>query len=342
MSQEWNNQTGSNPEQQPQQPRQTPVQPASTYQPQAGSGAPAGRPKRNNTWIYAGIIALLLGTNVYLFMNKNKITDQREAAIVERDSAVTSRDALSTEYQAAIARLDQLNTTNDQLNNEIKDKDGDLQKLRNELQGIMGKQRRSESDNAKAKALIAKLNSKVSSYESRITALEGQNRELTSQNLTLSEEKEKIASENTGLQQKIKLGAVLHASNIRMEAINMRRHNTKETETTRARKTDLLRVVFDIDENRIAESGSKELLLRITSPDGRMLSNAAYGSGVTTTEDGQQLSYTLARQINLTTNTPVRNVSVDWNQESDYQRGTYAIEIYNAGFRIGGGSVTLK
>ncbi len=339
MSQEWNNPTGNTPDD---KPKPTSSQPATTYQPNTTSTTPAGRPKRNNTWIYAGIIALLLGTNIYLFMNKNEIADQRQTAIVERDSAITTRDALSTEYQAAITRLDQLNTTNSQLSDEIKDKDGDLQKLREQLKGIMGKQRRSESDNAKARELIDQLNSKVTSYESRIAALEGENKELTTKNTTLTEEKEQVITENTGLQQKVKLGAVLHASNIRMEAINLRRGGKKEDHTSKAKKTDMLRVVFDIDENRIAESGSKELLLRITAPDGRLLSNAAYGSGVTTTEDGQQLSYTLSRQVNLVTNTPVRDVAVDWNQDSDYQRGTYAIEIYNAGFRIGGGSVTLK
>ena len=275
-------------------------------------------------------------------MNKNKIAEQHQTAVTERDSAVTSRDALSTEYQAAIARLDQLNTTNAQLNNEIKDKDGSLQKLREQLQGIMSKQRRTDADNAKARQLIAQLNSKVAGYETRIAELEGQNRELTAQNTTLTDEKNQVVSENTGLQQKVKLGAVLHASNIRMDAINLRRNGSKESGTSKARKTDMLRVIFDIDENRIAETGPKEVLLRITGPDGRLLSNAAYGSGVTTTEDGQQLSYTLAKQVTLTTNTPVRNVTVDWNQDADYQRGTYAIDIYNSGFRIGGGSVTLK
>lgn len=339
MSQESNNPMGSTPQQQPQG---TPGQPASTYQPQGSGTTPAGGPKRNNTWIYAGIIALLLGTNIYLFMNKNKIAEQHQTAVAERDSAVTSRDALSTEYQAAIARLDQLNTTNAQLNNEIKDKDGSLQKLREQLQGIMSKQRRTEADNAKARQLIAQLNSKVAGYETRIAELEGENRDLTAKNTTLTDEKNQVVSENTGLQQKVKLGAVLHASNIRMDAINLRRNGSKETGTSKARKTDMLRVIFDIDENRIAESGPKEVLLRITGPDGRLLSNAAYGSGVTTTEDGQQLSYTLAKQVSLTTNTPVRNVTVDWNQDADYQRGTYAIDIYNSGFRIGGGSVTLK
>lgn len=339
MSQEWNNTSGENNPQQ--DPKPTSSTPASTYQPQSGTGN-SSRPRKNNTWIYIGIIAVLLAFNIFLFLNNNKKSEQRDAALIERDSANNSRDALNTEYQAAIARLDQLNTTNAQLNNEIKDKDGSLQQLRSQLQALMKKEKKTEAEVARAKALIAELNRKVDGYEARIAELEGENRSLTEQNTSLTAEKEQIKTENTGLQEKVRLGAVLHASNIRMEAINLKRNGSKEVGTARARKTDMLRVIFDIDENRIAESGNKELLLRITAPDGRLLSNAAYGSGVTTTEDGQQLSYTIAKQVNLTTNTPVRNVSVDWNQESDYQKGTYAIEIYNSGFRIGGGSVTLK
>lgn len=335
MSQEWNNPAGNNPQQQPNQP-------ASTYRPQNSSAAPAGRPQRNNTWIYLGVIAVLLGACIYLFVSRNNTIQEVTTVSGQRDSAVASRDNLNTEYQAAIARLDQLNTTNAQLSNEIKDKDGELQRMRTELQGIMSKQNRSAADNEKARALIAKLNAKVASYEERIAQLEGENRELTAQNTTLSEEKQKITEENTGLQQKVKLGAVLHASNIRMEAINLKRGGKKEVETSKAKRADLLRIVFDIDENRIAEGGAKEIFVRITAPDGRLLSNAAYGSGITTLDDGQQLSYTASKQVSLVQNTPVKDVKIDWNQDSDYQRGTYAIDIYNAGFRIGGGSVSLR
>jgi predicted nuclease with TOPRIM domain len=284
----------------------------------------------------------LLGACIYLFVSRKNTIQQVVTVSDQRDSAISSRESLNTEYQAAIARLDQLNTTNAALSNEIKDKDGELQRMRSELQSIMSKERRSEADNARAKALIAKLNTKVASYEERIATLEGENKQLTAQNTSLSEEKQKITDENTGLQQKVKLGAVLHASDIRMEAINLKRHGSKEVETSKAKKADMLRVIFDIDENRIAESGTKEIFLRITGPDGRLLSNAAYGSGVTTLDDGQQLSYTLSKQVSLVQNTPVKGIVADWKQDSDYQRGTYAIDIYNAGFRIGGGSVTLR
>lgn len=333
MSQEPNNQSGNIPSQRPDQP-------ASTYRPQSGNTGNA--PKRSNTWIFLVIIAALLGACVYLFVTRNTVTEQRDTMQVDRDSAVNTRDALNTEYQAAIARLDQLNTTNDQLNNEIKDKDGELQKLRGDLKSIMSKDKKTAADYEKARQLIAKLNTRVSSYESRIAELEGQNQELTTQNTALNDENTRVSGENTNLSKQVKLGAVLHASNIRLEAINLKRGGKKEVETSKAKRTDLLRVKFDIDENRIAENGGKEIFLKITAPDGRLLSNAAYGSGVTTMDDGQQLSYTLSKNVNLTTNTPVRDVVVDWNQDSDYQRGTYAIELYNGGFRIGGGSVVLK
>lgn len=324
MSEELNN-PAENPQKQPQNP-------ASTYQPITTT--PPSNPKKNYTWVYLGIIALLLGTNVYLYMNKNKIASEKQEAVVTRDSVITSRDELNTEYQAAITRLDQLNTTNNQLSNEIKDKDGALQKMRSELQSIMSKQNRTAADNKKAHQLIAQLNEKVTSYESRIAELEGENKQLTS-------DKQALSSENSNLSNKVKLGAVLHASNIRLEAINLRRHDTKESETSKARKADLLRIVFDIDENRIAESGAKEIFLRITAPDGRLLSNAAYGSGITSLEDGQQLSYTLSKQITLLTNTPVKDISVDWKQDSEFDKGTYVIDLYNSGLRIGGGSVAL-
>lgn len=328
MSQEGTTPAGENTPQQP-------YQPASAYRPASAPGVPPRRPQRNNTWIYLGVIAVLLGACIYLFFSRKTTIQQVQAVSGQRDSAVAAHESLNTEYQAAIARLDQLNTANSQLSNEIKDKDGELQRLRSQLQGIMSKQHRTEADNAKARALIARLNEKVASYEERIAALEGQNKELTAANTTLTEQ-------NTGLQRQVKLGAVLHASNIRMEAINLKHGGKKEVGTTKAKRADLIRISFDIDENRITESGTKDIFLRITGPDGRLLSNAVYGSGVTTLDDGQQLSYTLVKQVNLEQNTPVKDVQVDWNQDSDYQSGTYTIDLYNEGFRIGGGSVTLR
>src|SRR5690606_18501707 len=187
--------------------------------------------------------------------------------------------------------------------------------------------------------LITLLNTKTKSYEERIAELENENQVLAGKNELLAQERDSTVTENIGLSQKVRLGAVLHASNIRMVPIDLRRGGQKQKETERARKVDIMRIYFDIDENRIAESGMKEIFLRITGPDGNLLSNAAYGSGVTSTYDQQSLNYTLVKQIQLQQSKPVKDVTIDWNQDSDYKKGTYNIEIYNEGYKIGSGNV---
>jgi hypothetical protein len=126
-----------------------------------------------------------------------------------------------------------------------------------------------------------------------------------------------------------------------MEAIHKRK-NGKEKDTKKAKKADVLRVTFDIDENRIAESGTKQIYLRIIGPDGNVLTNPAYGSGTLTTSKGDQLAYTTLRNVPLVTNQQVKNIITEWNQEADYVKGTYNIEVYNDGFKVGSGDVTLK
>ncbi len=307
-------------------------------QPDYNNPAPAPQqptPKRNNSAIYLIIIAVLLGLCIYLFINRNQVAEQRDMAQVQYASSDSSRQAVEGEYSAALARLDELVSKNNQMDSVLTNRDSEISKLKRQIDAIMKDKNASKADLGKAKSLIAQLNSKVKTYEERIAELEGQNQVLT-------QERDSTRVANEGLQQKVKLGAVLHASNIRMTPLDLRRGGKKEVETGKAKRVDVFRILFDIDENRIAEDGRKEIFVRVTNPDGQILSNAAYGSGVTTTADGQSLNYTMLKQIDLRQSQPVKDVTVDWNQDSDYKKGTYTIELFNEGYKIGSGSVTLK
>ena len=61
------------------------------------------------------------------------------------------------------------------------------------------------------------------------------------------------------------------------------------------------------------------------------------GTNLVYHQDGNKIviSQNLANPI-------VKDVTVDWNQDGDFQRGTYKIEIYNSGYMVGSGNVTLK
>lgn len=320
MSQEMNNPTSS-----------TPLQP---MQPQ--------QPKKNNTWIYVGIIAALLAGNIYLFTNNNKLSNKLEASQHEFNAADSSRRAVEADYQAALVRLDELVSKNNVMDSLINDQNGEIAKLKSQINAIVRNGNATKAELGKAKKLIAQLNTKVRTYQERIAELESQNADLTDQNTVLTVERDQAVTENIGLQQKARLGAVLHASNIRLTPIDLRRNGKKEKETGKAGRVDVMRVTFDIDENRIAESGTKQIHIRISDPSGNLLSNAAYGSGVLTDAEGNDINYTLLKQIALETNSPVKDLTADWKQDSDYQKGTYTIELYNDGYKIGGGSVTLK
>jgi septal ring factor EnvC (AmiA/AmiB activator) len=169
---------------------------------------------------------------------------------------------------------------NAQLDKLLKQKDSELSKTKSRIQEILAKSNATQKEIAEARGLIGKLNSRIGGYEQQIT-------QLKKQNVALAVERDSVAVTNTDLQQKVNLAKVLHASNIRMKGIKLTSGGRKEKETEKAKRMDLLRIIFDIDENRIAESGSKELNICIINPNGELLSNAALGSGSFKTSDGQ-------------------------------------------------------
>lgn len=299
-------------------------------------------PKKDFQKIFIAVIILLVLAIIFLIVRNNNLSNKLELAQTDYAISDSSRRAVESDYQAALIRLDDLVTQNSQLDSIISNRNSEVAKLRKQIDAIISDKNATAEQLGKAKRLIAQLNSKVHTYEERIAVLENDNVRLGAENEILEDERDATVADNIGLQQQVRLGSVLHASNIRMVPINLKRGGKKQVETGKAKRVDVLRIMFDIDENRIIESGKQEIFLRITGPGGTVLSNAAYGSGITTTYDGQSLNYTLSKQLQVERNTDAKDLVVDWNQDSDYQKGTYAIELYHNGYQIGTGNVTLK
>lgn len=306
---------------------------------QTNINQPQAPKKDNSKTILIVIIVLLLISNIYFIVTRNTAEEQRDLARAEYNAADSSRVAVEADYNAALARLDELVTDNAEIQQELNDKNSEIGKLKKEIDKIVKNKNATASELGKAKRLINELNGKVQTYEERIAALETDNARLGTENQSLQGQRDSLATDKQNL---TKLGSVLHASNIRMMPMDIRRGGKKVNETSKAKRVDVMRIMFNIDENRIKETNVTEFFLRITGPEGNVLSNAAYGSGVTTLDDGQSVNYTLSKMIEVQKNTPVNDVVVDWNQDSDYKRGEYKIEIYQGGFNIGSGKVTLR
>jgi len=141
------------------------------------------------------------------------------------------------------------------------------------------------------------------------------------------------------LEGKVDVGSTLVASNFKIAAINVK-GSGKEKSTSVAKRADLFRVSFDV-ENRLATSGPKDLYVSVTNPEGKVVTEDSLGSGTfTSREEGDK---TFTNKISVEYEQGQRkSVSFDLKQADKYKPGVYKVDVYQNGFKIGSGEVTLK
>ncbi|RFM32062.1 hypothetical protein [Chitinophaga silvisoli] len=305
------------------------------------SGSPGSeKPRSRNGLIYGILIAALAGTWIYMLYDKNKSSEIQTQQSAQIDSISSSRDALQQEYNAANARLDDLISQNTRMDSLVKTKDKEIADMKSRINSILSNKNATQAQLAEARRLIEQLKGNISSYQETIEKLEGEKLVLTDERNSARRERDSVGTIKDSLNRKVNLGSVLHASNIHLQPIMLKK-NGKEVETSKAKRADMMRVTFDLDENRIAPTGDKELYVAISAPDGTPLAVEALGSGRFTLDDGTEKLYTAKKTVAYTLGQK-QTVVMDWKQNSDFKPGDYSVEIYHDGFKIGQGKVTLK
>ena len=281
------------------------------------------------------IIMLVSGTFLYSCKSNSSSVQNKTTAATNTDSLAQANATLQTQYDGAHLQADALVGKVTLLDSQVRAKDAQIAQLNGEIARLRKNNKSLNDQLKKSNQLLASLRNelgdKARSFAERIGLLEADRDKLGRQRDSLSQQ-------YTSLKE---LGSVLHASNFRLEPVKIK-HNGRIKHTTKARKVNELSIRFDIDENRIADAGTKKLYLSITGPDGRLLSTTENNSGNITTATGTSVAYSLQKDVALQRDEPVYDVSVNWKQDKEYLPGTYSIVIYNGGYKIGGGSVTLR
>jgi len=287
------------------------------------------------------MIVALLACCLYLFISKNKVVSENNVALKQKqqiiDSVKTDRTYLQADFDAASAKIDQLMSKNAGLKDSLQDNKAAIAELQTQIRIILSNQKATQAELMKARNMIYMLNDKAQTYELYIAELERDNRTLTGENKLLSKERDETVENNIALKM---AGAVLHASNIRMVPIH-KHSGGMEKETSDAKKVDKIRIMFDIDENRIAESGTKQIYVRIVAPDNKVLYSDNV-SGTMNTIKEHKIKFSILKEIDLTKNQPLKNVVLEWLQKDTYPKGVYKIELYNWGYKIGQGRMELR
>lgn len=302
---------------------------------------------KNNTLIYIIIGVLLLGNVGLLYTSFNKSgendklgkeNDQQKVALLQARSDL---DSLRGELDAKIA--------------EVRKLGGDttiLSEMRRNLEGELAVAKRVNYSDTKK---IDELTEKVDFYMTQLKEKDAELAKLKSerdkynkdnQNLKgqISRSADSLSALNAAKQalaEKVSLAAVLRAENIVTFVVDTKgtERETYEGEAIKAKRIDQVGIEFVIGDNKVARKENKDFFLRVVDAAGATISDPATGGG-SFSLNGTETAYSAKQSILFDNNKP--KVEFRWKPVTRLAKGTYNLELYSEGAKIGESSIIVK
>lgn len=283
-------------------------------------------------WLFITLLMITNGVTAWLLYNeKTKIVEQKvitEKIIIERDNVKSDLLSLKQEFE-------NLQTNDALLQKDIEEKKAKIEELI--------KQAEKHKGDAYIISLLRKetetLRDIMKGYVRTIDSLNTLNQTLVEEKKVvlkqLDKEKEKqneLVKEKEELKTTIAKGSVLSCFNISAKAVFFKRGGKKESETTKARKTEKIKVSFSLGENKIAKAGEKTIFIRIMTPDGKEMAKS-YDDNYKFTFNKSSGYFAGKESLNYA-NTEISGVTYCEGQ-GEFVPGNYIIEIACEGSVIG-------
>ena len=240
--------------------------------------------KSSNKTIIGILIALLLCLIAYMYFNNTEL--QKSKDFLEDEKVKIEQD-----LDEMIAKFDTAINENSTLAEELKLERNEIVLFRDSVKNL-------KQTNY---SIIRRYRQKIKTLENSNTQLFKVNDSLRVSNQFLTSEIDSarvfienqtalldtLNLQNTELIGKIEEGARLLVNSIK--TVPMRERNSgKLNETSRASRTDALRISFRIAENNLADEGEKEALVQVLNPKGVVV----HGVGEEVLESGESIIYT--------------------------------------------------
>ncbi len=291
--------------------------------------------KRKVVIIYLSILsALIAGALVYLIFVNDSLNLQNQLTQEQLDEAVADLDSMSTELDARILEIAKLGGEIDT-----------LLLVKNQLEEEKKAFRR------RAYKQINELQDRVDGYkelllsqDKEIERLKKVNEELLTENTDLKNEAnelnqsiKELSSDREELENKVALASQLKVDGMTIAAVSS--SGKERTDSFRSRHIAQLKIEFDILENKVAPIEGKDILVKITGPDGNVIFDVASGSG-TFMFEGRESFYTIKKEILYDRNT--QSMVYLYDKGSDYSTGKYIVEVFTEDYRMGKGDFIVR
>jgi|GEM_PF-1039661 len=321
-----------------------------TTPPQDAATTPQPQASNNKKWIIAAVVLLLLSGLGYCLLKQDNNAQEK---ILSLEQAAHQSDSLYNELKRELAVYKQ---ENEELYAQIAQKESELENQYSKIKRLIVQAKR---DKAAKKEIQIKLDNLSTELANMRTYVEEQTLDLEELRIEVRrlrkekealdakyaaelEERKRLAQEGADLQNandelndKLNTASVLQVANVHATGSRLK-GNGERKGVHLAKKTEVVEVCFDIVKNEVCESGPNRFFIRILDPDGAVVSDTNRGSGkLTLFDDEEEIGYTISKIF--TYNTSVTALCIDWftYPTTPFKKGTYHIELYNKGRKVG-------
>ena len=279
------------------------------------------------------LILALAGGIVYLYQ---VLDDQKKVNQDMQELAELDKKEMQNEYEQFAHQYSEMKTqiNNDSIVAQLTREQLRTQQLLQELKNVRATDAR---EITRLKKELATCRAVIRSYVLEIDSLNRLNQNLTAENTRVrgqyEEATRQIASLNTdkaSLSEKVAIAAQLDATGISMQLKDKRGKQTDKTS-----KAKQIQVNFNIARNVTARNGVRTCYVRIVTPTGETLTQ-----GGSFNYENRTLQYSMKKAVEYGgEETPVTTF---WNVNEFLGEGTYKVDIFIDGNRVGGRSFSFK
>lgn len=287
------------------------------------------------------LIALLILAGITMIIMQTNYSGTKRELTATIDTVSAARDKALLDYNMALERIEQLEKMNDSLKKRIGYNSALLASLKKKIADLMATGGPMGQQLTEAKNLIDQLNAKIAQYMQEIAQLRAQNEGLTKdkQILTVANKDLQIRVDtlretNVVLKQKVDMASILVTGDVALVGVKV--SGGEESESQKVNKMSLLRLKFNVLENRIIESGNYDFYATIQDPNGVTLTEGSAPIKITLA-DGSEVQAT-AKMTTEISQGQKRFVKYDYRSSSKFITGVYTVTIYQRGYKVGAGT----
>lgn len=278
--------------------------------------------------IIIGVLTVLLITSR---SSLKEIANENQASTILNQQLETELDSLLNQYTFLKLEYDSV----------LFEKDSVIMASASEIRRLIAM----EGDYYRIRRQLNLLRERTQDYVKELDSLYTENKVLKAENVKMREEIQVISDRTTELQQdkqmlseKVEMASALKAFQISGTGVRLRGSN-REEDTDRARRTDRIKICFNVAENMLAQGGKRTLYVRIAGPDNSIL-RLSDTDAHAFVHQGDTLQYSVKHQFDY--NNRDTKVCVYWDKTGDFLPGSYLISIYSEENKLGESQFTLK